>query len=459
MQRRGTRVLFGAGIALAGTLIVLLILSRTNRAKELAKARLADGRILQIEGVTFGTNHQIGFKSPLETVRQWLPSRLYDWLSPKYPHSEVLLDRPGLVVWVNATDPVTGKHVDCQGIRMEILGESGDVFGQDTSSWFGGTAFWRVGHVFHAFPSTQRSLTVQVTPWRTNVSVRIELPNPHIVRPAVWSGKPLPQVQIAGDLEVAMTSLLLRTNGSTHKYWESPARYWLPIFELRQAGKPVSRWEAPEWIAEDPAGNRSRFLGVHQPVLRFSATFYPSPTNTEAAILLGSSPPFTPEDLQSNLLWNLPLNYNQRTFNALGVFTNGTHIFLEGVYQTNPPTSVAMGPVRGGAPSGWVGLSRRVSPTRVEDWAGHYTPVPVIYIQAKELPPTERLAVRLRDNEGGLWVATPESQGNSQGIHPFLLKLPADAKTFVAEFVLLRPAKADFLVNVPASNSMAGLSK
>jgi hypothetical protein len=449
MERRRARVLFGAGIALAGALVIFLMVGWPHGSKSLPNALLADGRILQVEGVTFGTYHRIGFKSPLENIRPWVPGKLYDWLSPRYPHSETRLDRPGLVVWVNATDPTTGKHVDCQGIRVEILGEGGDMFGEDTSCWFGGSAFWRVGHVFYAFPRTQRTLTVQVTPWRTNVSVRLEVPNPQVVQQPVWSRKPLPQERAVGGLEVVMTDLLLRTNGSTSRYWESPARYWLPVWELRQEGRPVSGWEKPEWIAEDPSGNRSRFLGVHQPVLRFSGTFYPSPTNRQAAMLIGSSSPFHPGSLQSNVFWDLRLSYGKATLIALGIFTNGTHLFLEGAYQTNPPAAVRMGPVRGGAPSDWVGTSRRVTPTRVEEWAGHYTPVPTIYVQAKDLPPGERLAVRLRDEQDRLWVAKPEPQGNGQGIHPFLLDLPSDVKTVVAEFVVLRPVEAEFTSNVP----------
>ena len=120
MERKRARVFLGAGIVFAGALLVFLAIGWPKRAEPLPKARLADGRILQIEGVTFGTSHQIGFKSPLENVRPWLPAKLYDWLSPKYPHSEIRLDRSGLVVWVNAIDPTAGKHVDCQGIRMEM---------------------------------------------------------------------------------------------------------------------------------------------------------------------------------------------------------------------------------------------------------------------------------------------------------------------------------------------------
>ncbi len=447
MERKLARIIFGAVVVPLMALLVLAALVLPGRSKPLPNAELADGRILQVEGVTFGTYHEMGFKSPVENVGPWLPRKLYALLTPKVPHSDVHLDHPGLVVWVNAINPATGKHVDCQGIRVEIVGENGDVFAEDTSSWFGSPSFWRVGHVFYAFPRSQRKLAVQVTPWRTNASVRFDVPNPDVARPADWSGQSLPQHQLLGDLDVALTGLLLRTNGSAKNYWESPSLYWSPVWELRQAGKPASGWEEPDWIAEDPTGNRSKFLGVHQRVERFSGTFYPSPTNAQAAVLIGRSPWFSVHDLQSNTWWSLNLNYENHPISILGVFTNGTHVFLDGIYQTNP--AVSMGPVHGGAPSGWVGQSQRVTPTRVNQWAGHYTPVPVIYIQTKALRSTGRLAVRLRDNEGHYWVAKPEPQGNTQGISPFLLELPEEVKAVVAEFVVLKPVEAQFLVQMP----------
>src|SRR5271165_6453330 len=221
MERKRARIIFGAVVVLLMALAIFAALALSGQRKAFPKAQLADGRVLQVEGVTFGTSHQRGFKSLVENFGPWLPRKLSDLLTPKVPHSEIRLDLPALVVWVNAINPLTGKPVDCQRIRVEILSENGDVFGQDTSEWFGSAAFWRVGHVFYAFPRSQRTLTVRVTPWRTNTSVRFEVPNPHVTAPAAWSGQVLPQHQLVGDLDVALNGLLLRTNGSTKNYWES----------------------------------------------------------------------------------------------------------------------------------------------------------------------------------------------------------------------------------------------
>jgi hypothetical protein len=97
---------------------LLRVLSRPTGP--IASARLADGRILRIEGVTYGKQHRMGKRWLLEPIEPWLPRQVAQLLAPQQRPSEVTMDEPGLVVWVNAVDAVTGKYVDCQQIRMEV---------------------------------------------------------------------------------------------------------------------------------------------------------------------------------------------------------------------------------------------------------------------------------------------------------------------------------------------------
>jgi len=53
----------------------------------------------------------------------------------------------------------------------------------------------------------------------------------------------------------------------------------------------------------------------------------------------------------------------------------------------------------------------------------------------------------VRDDSGGIWTAKPEPQGDPEGVHAFLLELPAGVTNVVPELVLLRPIEAEFLVN------------
>jgi len=165
-------------------------------------------------------------------------------------------------------------------------------------------------------------------------------------------------------------------------------------------------------------------------------------TNIRAAPLLAKRTDVPVTNLSAISWWNVRAQAGSNEVVVLGLFPVGTHVFSEGVFQTNPP--VTLGLTRGGAPSGWVGQGRRVSPARMEYWNGHYTPSPVIYVQVKPLPARQRLAVRLRDERGRYWIAQPEPGGSSTGIHPFLVDLPPDIGMVTAEVVLLQAMEASF---------------
>jgi len=410
---------------------------------------LGDGRILHIEGVTFGTQHRMGSSSVLERFRPWLPGRLAAFFGMDRTAHTITLDRPGLVVWVNAISAVSGTNVDCQGIRMEFVDRNGDLFGAETSSWFGGQAFWRVGHVFYSCPRDERELTLRVTTWREGKASSAKILNPHVIQPAKWSGNPLPQSTNVGGMEIRLRELIVRTNGGQQKYWEVPATYFEPVWECRQNGKSAAGWAKPEWFVEDPNGNRGQFLGVHQPVLRFFATAYPEATNSQVTHLIATLPQTELTSLSTNLWWNRTNSFAANEVVVLGLFLRGTHTFSEGNYESS--STAVLGP-SGGSPSGWTGMSRRINPMRVKESHSHYTPSPVIYIRYDRPAPDPsglsagfgRLAVRLRDDHGQCWVAKAEDAVD--GINPFLVEVPPGVKNVVPEVVWLMPVQANFFV-------------
>jgi hypothetical protein len=418
-----------------------------DSAHPLVRLNLADGRILNVEGVTFGTKHVIGSRSLLvDNFGRCLPVKVRDWLTPKQPRSHIDVDTPSLVVWVNAVDRMTGRTVDCQGIRAEFVGETGDIFGVESTPYFGFGSFSRVGYVFRAFPRTERKLTLRVTPWKMDNSTFARIPNPHVSHRVDWVGNPLPQRQHVGDLDAVLSNLSIRTNGGPDKYWESPSLYWEPEWELRQNGQLATGWVFPEWSAQDTSGNDGRYLGLHEPVLRFSASFYPNATNEISAVFVTNSPAVSITNLESNVWWKLKARFQSKRLELLGLFPAGMDAFLEGTYQTNPPPN--MNPVKGGFPSGWVGTTLRLTPFRLQEWDGHYAATPVVYLQADDLDANQRWGIRLRDEHGRLWAATPEPQGVRKGIRPFLVDLPPDVQTVVVEVVMLRPIKAAFYVDI-----------
>lgn len=448
----GFKKLLGLASLLILVLLVplTLVIMNSKPSGPLARMELADGRILQVEGVTYGTRHRIGHRSIIvDRFGPWLPNVLRSRLETKTPENTIELERPGLVVWVNAIDPDSGTNVDCQGIRTEFVDEYGDLFGTETSHWFGGQSFWRVGHVFYSYPRAEGELTFRVTPWKKdkNRPVTAQIPNPHVERGVEWSGKPPPQTNFAGPLEIILASLNARTNEA--RYWQTPSTYFEPIWELRQNGLPARGWSEPEWFAEDSTGNRGQHLGRHQTVLRFSVMVYPLATNTAAIASVVALPAVNLSLLTNQTVWNSKLFVGTNEIVALGVCPAGTYTFTGGNFD---PTGPRMSAVRGGTPSGWTSQSKRVTPMKRQTWHGHYTPKPTIYIRAAKLSEPNRLAVRLRDDAGQLWVAEPESQGSPDGVHAFLIELPPDVTNIVPELVLLRPVEADFLVDTKSAS-------
>jgi hypothetical protein len=439
------------GLLFIVAVIVLFGLTRSRSKEPLARTRLADGRILQIEGVTYGTDHRIGDgrSALIGRLYPWLPNKLIPYLEPKYPQSIIKdLSHPGLVVWVNAIDPVTGTNVDCQSIRMELMDEHGDLFGTETSYWNGGDKFWRVGHLFYSYPRNQQTMKLRVTSWTKKGTNVMEFANPHVVVPAAWTGNSLPQQKRVGELEIVLADLKLRTNGGPKKYWETPARYWKPGWELRQHGKKASGWQKPEWSAEDALGNKGMHLGVHQPVLKYSATFFPNSDNREAALLVDALPQTVVTNFQTITWWSKKSQFENVSIEALGFFPAGSYVFSEGQFLTNPP--VKMGPVGGGAPYGWTGQDLPVTPLKVQSYYGHYSITnAIIYLRVSKMNSRNRLAMRLRDEQGRYYATESDGEGWAEGIYPFIVKLPPDVTTVVPEIVVLKPVEVEFMVKVP----------
>ncbi len=363
------------------------------------RVQLPDGPVLQIEGVTFGMNHRVGLELQMRP--------LFDSLQLR-PVSTLHYLHPTLVVWLNALDPKTGKYVDLPQMDVSIVDHDGNLYyGMCHSGLSAANGFHRSGYTFEAFPRAEREMTLQLTTFNTEQTVRVKIRNPDFRKPVRMIGKPLPQTNVVGDFEVVLTGLKMRTNGFDYLNGMPVPRYWEPVWQLLRDGKPAFGWEAPRWEAEDSLGNLGRFLGVHEPVLRFSATVYPYATNTEEVVVLASQSvvALTPPKFIHS--WNLEVPYGAKTISVLGLFPPGDYVFSEGRFVPGPASG--FGPVAAGRSSGWESIGRRSSLfARIRQLHRHHTSVSTIYLRGLELGGTEHLAVRVRDDQGRLWNARLE---------------------------------------------------
>src|SRR5436190_617728 len=120
MKGATRRAIWGGSLVLILSMALLVSRRISQSGKMLASVRTSDGRIFQIEAVTFGKAHQVGTQSILnERFGRWMPQKVRQLLEPERPRSRMHFEEPALVVWLTAIDPATGKHVDCQGVRLE----------------------------------------------------------------------------------------------------------------------------------------------------------------------------------------------------------------------------------------------------------------------------------------------------------------------------------------------------
>jgi hypothetical protein len=418
---------------------------QSKETRPLAEKELGDGRIFQIEAVSFGTNHEAGVGSPfVEKFGAWMPGAVREFLQPKVPKSRITRSAPVLVIWTTALNATFRTNVDCQSARVELRDAEGNVYSERQANWFGYEKFWREGYVFEVFPRHEPELNVTVATSRGSNSVTFTVPNPGMTPPKDWKGEPPPLRKGEGEYEVVLQGVTVKTNGG--EYWKTATRYWEPKFDMLKAGEKTDEGWDLEWTAEDAWGNRGKELGVTKPVLKFFATYYPSGEN-EAVTLLITNTPVAEVGAATNQFWNLKTPVGTNRVELLGFFPAGVHTFSEGEYLTNPPTK--FGPTRGGSPSGWVGSSRR-TPLRVEEYHGHYSDVPVIYVRVSDPTSSLRIAIRLRDVETSrIHLAKPDPEGRAGRILPFLVRdLPKEVQRVSAELVLLPPVSADFLVQI-----------
>ncbi len=444
--------------ALLGVLALVLGVAAIARFQEVRATKTAAARIplwngqqLRIEAVTFGTNVVLGQRNHVgDMFGRWLPNSVIDWLSPTVGQTRWSADVPQLTVWLNGFDPATGRFVDCQRFRVELVDESGDIYPSEGKSWHGFARFSRVGHGFSAFPRRSERLRLRITPYSTNTSYTVTIPNPGRNQTiADWPAAPLPQSTFGNGIEIRLADLVRKTNGGPERVWESPSVHWQPQILLLADQKPATGWLDPEWWAEDPTGNRGRTLGLHEPIQRFHIQAFPSVTNAILDPLAVKLRTVSLDNLGSGIFWNRTATTGPVVFDAVGLLPPGMHLFTGGNYTTNPPPGGPPTAVGGGAPSGWVGVSAQYSPKRFQVWDGHYTPVPTVYLRAPTIPGDDRMGVRIRDEQGHLWTAEAEEQGRRQDVRPFLLKLPPEVRAVSVEVIFIRPRTAEFTVRVP----------
>ncbi len=437
-QRNRSCLLF----LVVGGLILLSAVSLSLLPRRVqTEVRLADGRVFRIEAVTFGTNHAVGPGDGwLVPLRKVLPARVIRFITPRRGRSQQTTDRPALAVWVYALDAAKEKYVDCQGVQATLVDEHGDAYPANWSSHgsFSG-GFNRQAHVFQVFPRRPAKLELRLKPWRAAESSAVEIRNPASRTDAAsWTPEGIPATHQVGDLKFTLESLVIQTNGGPTRYWEPDSRHWQPVLKLTEQGQPATNWEPPEWAAEDGTGNRGKTLGLHEPILRFIATSRPKPDAVTDEAKRWRLPQVNLPTTTNGMQWNTNRALAAVSTTVLGLFPPGAYTFSQG-QLTNAPGPTA-------ANFGWTGMSKQISPGKLQHWQTHRTTNYTAYVRRVVAKPEQQIAVGLRDEQGRTTWGQSSAGDEQRGLFAFAFDLSPGTQQVTLVVVVLEPAQVEFVV-------------
>jgi len=125
---------FSICAATAVLISLTLAVNLSSSKKRNRLVQLADGRVLEIEAVTFGSNHHLGSHLFAE---DGLLSRLSDKfkipLALGPPFREMHYQWPVLMVWVNAVPPEDTGVVSCHFVISRVLPKRAVCFDRDNA--------------------------------------------------------------------------------------------------------------------------------------------------------------------------------------------------------------------------------------------------------------------------------------------------------------------------------------
>jgi hypothetical protein len=233
------------------------------------KFTMPDGTRVQLERVTFGTNHTFPGGLPfLSGLRRFVPSPLRRWFGPPISASFNTTDEI-LVLWYNRYNSATDTYPAPMLDTFRVIDEHGCVF--QINQYGGGVnspGFSVSGAYVPVFPRRQNRFRARAQSLPvTNIEWIVE--NPYVTNPPAWKPEPLPAVRQSEGVEFTLERLRghFYANGS---WFETK-------FKITEDGADHTDWYKPRVTYVDATGNRSEFrLCPYEPAWKLEVDFYKS---------------------------------------------------------------------------------------------------------------------------------------------------------------------------------------
>ncbi len=394
-------------LLILGILVALLIVSlwRGSGRKRPAIVQLADGRRVELVGVTVGPEHRLHKPGPRDVIYSLAPAAIKKVIGPNFS-SSFEFSGSGIALWLMCFDPVSETYAGGWIDRISVLDEHGCEFESSGSGGTGDGYFQANVIELPVFPRRQKSFTCRMiksvngSPQELGEFALQNPLTPEQLEIKEWTPEPLPATKTNG-------SLVVRLNGFRAGRQAN--------FTLSGEENAPTNWELSEARFEDPTGNRGIFLCPKEKSWKWRGLFYRNQYATfdssESWSLTNISIP-APGKVNPLQLTNL---ISERPIALLQFAGAANYVYSNGVWTAVPGTR-----------QGISSVMRNVSGSQVTAISVGYNQ-PFIVASHPHLSGDVKLLFRLRDgNEivalasgasgtGGKWFYEFNSFGAAKG--------------------------------------------
>lgn len=254
----------------AGLLILTLVAglwwSSTHRKSSIVTmVQLADGRRVELAGVTIGPEHRLRSPRVRDVIGHLIPRPLKKALGPNFTSSFGFSSDSGIALWLMCYDPSLQQYSSAWIDRIIAVDEHGCEF---ESSGSGGTSDgYHSASVIElpAFPRRQKSFTcrmIKLIGNKPTVLGEFILRNPFFTdgaQGANWQAEQLPMAK-------TNLPLVVKLNGFRSGR--------VAEFTLSGERDASTKWELDASHFEDPTGNRGSLLCPREKAWKWEGTFF-----------------------------------------------------------------------------------------------------------------------------------------------------------------------------------------
>ena len=415
-MRSGTKYTLAACSAILLLMLLDLLLLRGPPPPR-RELKLADGRVIQLAGLSEGPSHSLGKPNLRSFVAGMLPGPIRKWTGPSFS-SSFGFGRPGLALWLMCYDPATDTYQANWINQASILDEHGCeffVYGMGNAS----DGPYRATVLnFPVYPRGASQLTCRI--YDMNGQKLVDFPfhySSAAPTTSLWTAQTLP---------------IWKTNGALTLRLDGFAPLSKPRFQMHRNGQPEDFWAPENIYLEDSSGNSGQYLCRKLPAWKWRATFHRTP-----------DAPFVPREIVTLTNITLPLS-GQISSNAVratiaGVAITNLTVAGPGRIELSNNVLVVSLPWRAGMSKGHGsgGSFRYTTIWRSSDKIS-------LLLPRLPIPQNSKLIVRARRN--GQIVGTASDSGATHDLLFADFSTPNPAGVVDLDFILDPGHSFDFLV-------------